>query len=230
MADMAIPRPGRPSVLVVEDDQFALELAEQWLSTAGFQVITRRNGRDAEEFLENESVDLIVLDLGLPGLDGMELMRRLRAVGSQVGIIIVTGRTSEPDRIRGLREGADDYLTKPYSPGELTARVEAVLRRTAGGRLGVVAAGPLRVDLDARTVEVDGELVDLTRTEFDLLAVLVSNPGRALPKSTLLASVWNRSPSPSGHALLHEYMSRLRKRCLPKQLTTVRGIGYRFDP
>lgn len=223
-------RTTRPTVLVVEDDRFALDLAEEWLSTAGYLVKTCVSGRDAESLLEHETVDLVVLDLGLPGLDGMELLKRIRAVGSQVGVVIVSGRTAEPDRIRGLREGADDYLSKPYSPGELLARVEAVLRRTAGDRLGVVTTGDLKVDLDARTVEVDGEAIELTRTEFDLLAVLVSNQGRAITKANLLAAVWNRSPSPSGFALLQEYMSRLRKRCLPTQLATVRGVGYRFDP
>lgn len=218
-------------VLVVEDDHFAGELAQEWLESAGFGITVVASGREAEGILtDDHPFDLVVLDLGLPGLDGLEVLRRVRAAGSDVGVIVVTGRGSEPERIKGLREGADDYLVKPFSPGELLARVEAVLRRTSRRRRGALVFDGLAVDLDARTVRVDGDLVELTRTEFDLLAALVTRAGHVQSKASLVSAVWNTTPSPSSFALLNEYVSRLRKRCVPTRISTVRGVGYRFDP
>ncbi|MFA5566148.1 MAG: response regulator transcription factor [Acidimicrobiia bacterium] len=220
----------RYEVLIVEDDQFAADLAARWLAPAGFAITIENSGRSAESRLSGDHhFDLVILDLGLPDLDGSELLRRVRATGSSMGIIVVTGRGDEPDRIRGLREGADDYIVKPFSPGELLARAEAVLRRTSAERRGMLVLGDLVVDLDARAVRVQDKTVELTRTEFDLLAELAQNVGKVCTRAALLSAVWRVTPSPTAYALLNEYVSRLRKLCGRERISTVRGVGYRLD-
>lgn len=221
---------GRYKILLVEDDRFSADLAEQWLESAGFLVTVKHSGGEARALLESGTeFDLLILDLGLPVVDGMELLSNVRASGSTVGVIVLTGRSSEPDRIAGLRQGADDYIVKPFSPGELLARAEAVLRRTSKGRSRAMTFGDVTVDLNARSVHVKNQEVILTRTEFDLLAELVKHHDKVRSRAALLSAVWNSRPSPSGYALLNEYISRLRKKCSLTQISTVRGVGYRFD-
>jgi DNA-binding response OmpR family regulator len=180
--------------------------------------------------------DLVVLDLMLPGLDGLELFRRLRRV-APIPVVMLTARGQEEDRIAGLELGADDYLGKPFSPRELTARVRAVLRRarspvevTAGPML---LGGGLEVDLLAREARRDGRPLELTVKEFDLLAYLLSHPGQALRREQLLEAVWGYSIGDTATVTVH--VRRLREKTevdpsAPKHLCTVRGVGYRFEP
>ncbi len=226
-------------ILVVDDESIVREVVERYLARAGYRVRTAADGETALRLAQTDQPDLIVLDLMLPKLDGLEVCRRLRA-SSGVPIIMLTARGEETDKILGLGLGADDYLVKPFSPRELVARVEAVLRR-AQRPPGTAYAGalPLRfADLvihpGAHTVEVQGRPVELTPREFDLLTFLASHPGQVFTRDQLLDRVWDFAFAGDASTVT-VHVRRLREKIepdpmRPRHLRTVWGVGYKFEP
>jgi two-component system, OmpR family, response regulator len=257
-----VSSPVRPVALVVEDDEAVASLLAETLSQADFDVHRSANGRDAIAAVSEVDPDLVTLDLNLPDLDGVEVCRRIRQA-TDAYIVMLSARAEEVDRLIGLEIGADDYLTKPFSPREVRARVLAMLRRPrrekapepapassaapapdAPGMLptsapnplqgldGTVSIGDLVVDVDSRTVTISGSELALTRTEFELLATLMSNPRKVWPRDVLLKTVWGTDWVSDGH-LVEVHMGNLRRKLGddPRQgryVRTVRGIGYRI--
>ncbi len=220
----------RGLVLVVEDESHIADLERLYLDAAGFGVHVERDGTAGIAAVRRLRPVLIVLDVALPGLDGVELCRALRAEGDWTPIVFVTARDDEVDRIMGLELGADDYVTKPFSPRELVARVRSVLRRHRGPETAaVLEAGTLRLDPLRRSVEVDGGPVRLTPTEFDLLAELLASPGRVFSRAQLLSSVWGRSDY-SGGRTVDVHVAQLRSKLgVASPIRTVHGVGYAAD-
>jgi DNA-binding response OmpR family regulator len=223
-------------VLVVEDDQTLAEVVETYLTREGFTVHLAADGATGLEQALRLEPDLVVLDLMLPVLDGFEVCRRLRKV-LPIPVIMLTARGEEDDRIAGLELGADDYLTKPFSPRELTARVKAVLRRAGGGVAptsgAALEAGQIELDLVAHEARRSGNVLSLTAKEFDLLAHFMAHPRRAFRRDELLEQVWGWSYGDTATVTVH--VRRLREKVeqdpsSPKHLCTVRGVGYRFEP
>jgi DNA-binding response OmpR family regulator len=211
-------------VMVVEDEASIGALVRDYLRRDGFEVLWVRSGEDALAELAGRPVALMVLDLGLPGIDGFEVCRR---VGGSVPVIMLTARDEEPDRVAGLELGADDYVPKPFSPRELTARVKAVLRRGRRAPDEVLTLGPLRLSPAAREVAMDGREIELTQREFDLLEHLVRNAGRVVPRDELLEHVWGFL-SPGETRTVEVHMSALRRKIgRPELIETVRGVGYK---
>jgi DNA-binding response OmpR family regulator len=239
MAEAAIDlaRYGRSmtSVLVVEDEPVVREVVVRYLRNAGYTTSEAADGLEAQRMLEAETPSLVILDVMLPGIDGLELCRWLRARDS-VPIIMLTARGEEADRIVGLELGADDYVTKPFSPRELVARARSVLRRsdapsTSGERLEV---GDLTIDPSTREVTRDGSLLTLTPREFDLLWFIASNPRHVFSREQLMDNVWGyHEANDTGTITVH--VRRLREKIerdpsSPEHIETVWGVGYRFVP
>lgn len=225
---------GRGTVLVVEDDHEIAELVRLYLTRDGFGVHLERRGDAGLAAVGRHRPVVCLLDIALPGLDGIEVCRRLRQAGDWTPVIFLTARDEEVDRVLGLELGADDYVTKPFSPRELTARVRAVLRRGPARadrdhepvrRLGPVALDPLR-----RQVVVGGRPVPLTSTEFDLLAHLMSQPGRVFTRSQLLSAVWGY-PDYSGTRTVDVHIAQVRAKLGEAAwiIRTARGVGYACD-
>jgi DNA-binding response OmpR family regulator len=223
------------SVLVVEDTAEIRELVATVLARAGFDVRAVGTGAACLTEVRRSAPDLVVLDLGLPDEDGTEVCRRLRAE-SGCYVLMLTARAEEVDLLVGLAVGADGYMAKPFSPRELVARVQAMLRRprpaVEPADDAVVRLADLEVDEDTREVRVDGAVVDLTRTEFDLLAALAARPGRVLQRETLLREVW-RTEWAGSLRLVEAHMSNLRRKLTAAglqaaEIRTVRGVGYRL--
>jgi two-component system phosphate regulon response regulator PhoB len=236
----ALERPDEPQppvVLVVDDDE-AIRTVVRWqLDYAGFRVVEADDGPSALRRIRDDVPALVVLDLSLPGLGGLDVLRAVR--GGDTGrtdtpIIVLSGRSGETDRIVGLDLGADDYLIKPFSPGELAARVRSVLRRSTPEQAdGPVVIGHLRLEPASHRVLVDGAEVDLTPKEFDLIAFLAAHPRQVFTRSQLLEKVWNSSPQWLGEATVTEHVHRLRLKLeqepsRPTLLRTVRGLGYQL--
>jgi DNA-binding response OmpR family regulator len=217
----------RGLVLVVEDEAAIADLERLYLARAGYGVHVERDGAAALARVRQLRPVAIVLDVGLPGLDGVEVCRRLREEGDWTPVIFVTARDDEVDRVLGLELGADDYLTKPFSPRELVARVRGILRRTAGPQAPrVLAVGRVRLDLGRRTAEADGRPVALTAMEFDLLAYLMSQPGRVFSREQLLAAVWGQADYGGGRTV-DVHVAQLRAKLgEASPLRTSRGVGY----
>ena len=221
-------------VLVVEDEIKIARLVRDYLHQAGFEVLEAADGAAALSLVRAERPDMVVLDLGLPGMDGLDVTRALRAVSS-VPIIMLTARSEETDRIVGLELGADDYVTKPFSPKELVARIRAVLRRadaTVGGG-EMIRAGSVEVDIPKRRVTVEGREVDLTATEFELLVVLARQPGRIYTRAPLLDAVHGVSFE-SYERSVDAHIKNLRRKLetdpkRPELVVTVYGVGYKFS-
>ena len=231
------------TILVVEDDPALLATLEFNLETAGYHALTATDGASALEIRRSHDVDLIVLDLSLPIMGGMQVCKALRDSGDIVPIIMLTAWHEERQRIDGLQSGADDYVTKPFSLRELMARIESQLRRADmlsdakvanNGKNGhVIEVGDLRIDLVRRTAILDGYDLDLRTKEFDLLVHLASRPGRVFSRSQLLEGVWG-DEHPGGTRTIDVHVSLLRRKLEedpgnPARLVTVRGVGYRFD-
>jgi DNA-binding response OmpR family regulator len=220
-------------ILVVEDELKIARLVRDYLHQAGFAVVEATDGKSALMLAASERPDMIVLDLGLPELDGFDVTRRLRA-GSAVPIIMLTARSDEADRIVGLELGADDYIVKPFSPRELVARIRAVLRR-ADATLGggeIIRAGPVTIDLPKRRITVEGEQVELTATEFDLLVTLARHPGRIYTRAQLLDAVHGVSFE-SYERSVDAHIKNIRRKLepdarRPRYVLTVHGVGYKF--
>jgi two-component system, OmpR family, response regulator ResD len=224
-------------VLVVEDDPTVREVVERYLEREGIVVDAVGDGLIALEHAESCWPDLVVLDLMLPGLDGLEVCRRLRA-HAPVPVIMLTARGDEDDRVMGLELGADDYIAKPFSPRELTLRVQAVLRRAAGALQPVpddarIVVADLDIDIRGHDVTRAGERLALTVREFDLLVHFASHPGRVFRREELLEAVWGFTYGDTATVTVH--VRRLREKietdpATPVHLTTVWGVGYRWDP
>ncbi len=218
-------------MLVVDDDERVRTVVAWQLEADGFHVTEAPDGTAALASIDDERPDLVVLDLGLPGVGGLDVLRRLRRdEGPALPVIVLSGRDGETDRIVGLDLGADDYLVKPFSPGELAARVRSVLRRATP----TPAHRPTGLHVDPRTreVTVDGRAVDLTAKEFDLLAFLARHPRQVFSRAQLLHHVWGSAPGWQGEATVTEHVHRLRhklERGDARFLQTVRGVGYRLE-
>jgi DNA-binding response OmpR family regulator len=218
-------------VLVVEDDQPLVRIMTKSLETSGFEVISAYDGEEGLRAARDERPEAIVLDLQLPKLNGVDLCRRLRSEGNSVPIIMLTARSAVPDRISGLDAGADDYLVKPFSLGELAARLRALGRR---GRSSpqVIEAGLLQLDTGAREARVEGRPVELTGTEFALLEYLMQNAGQVLSRDQLREEVWGEGFEPASNVVdiyVHYVRRKLKAAGLEVDpIRTVRGLGYAF--
>ena len=221
------------TVLVVDDEPVVRDVVVRYLERDGFRTLEAGDGDSARRLIEAEEPALVVLDVMLPGTDGLALCRWIRRRGD-LPVIMLTARGEESDRIVGLELGADDYVTKPFSPRELAARVRTVLRRAAPERGGnrVLTFGELELDGGAREVRVDGTRLHLTAKEFDLLFFLASNPGRVFSRDQLMSRIWGYEAAlDTGTVTVH--VRRLRAKierdpALPRHLETVWGVGYRF--
>jgi DNA-binding response OmpR family regulator len=223
-------------VLVVDDDPTVREVVVSYLKAAQHEVLEAADGESVLAIVHDEKVDLVVLDLMLPGIDGLEVCERLRASDGDVPVIMLTALGSETDRVVGLQRGADDYVTKPFSPRELVLRVESVLRRT-GDRSepdhGRLEDGDLVVDLGRHEASLAGQVLALTSREYDLLRFLLAHPGIAFSREDLLQQVWGWSFG--DHSTVTVHVRRLREKVerdatMPERLVTVWGVGYRWEP
>jgi two-component system, OmpR family, response regulator ResD len=227
----------RGSILVVDDEPTISEVVGRYLERAGFEVRTARDGPSAVAAALARRPDLVVLDIMLPGFDGLEVMRRLHEdLESRVAVILLTAKGEESDRLVGLRQGADDYVVKPFSPAELIARVEAVLRRSEGGdeREQPLRFGELVIEPAARAAWVGDRQVELTQREFDLLTFLARHPGQVFSRDQLMDGVW-RFPFYTDTTTVTVHIRRLRAKieadpARPRWIQTVWGVGYRFQP
>ncbi len=234
----------RKSVLVVEDDPALLATLQFNLDSRGYRALTAADGATALDVRRANDVDLVILDLSLPVMGGMQVCRALRDDGDTVPIIILTAWQEEQQRVDGLKIGADDYVVKPFSIAELMARVDSQLRRANmfadamsdrdGGAEHVIEVGDLKIDLVRRSAMLDGFDLDLRTKEFDLLVRLVSQPGRVFSRSQLIEGVWG-DETPDDSRTIDVHVSMLRRKIeddpgTPKRVITVRGVGYRYVP
>jgi len=227
------------TVLVVDDEATIVEVVSRYLERAGYETYGAADGLEALRLAELHRPDLVVLDLMLPGLDGIEVMRQLQErPGRRTAVILLTARGEESDRLIGLRRGADDYVVKPFSPAELVARVEAVMRRVSPSEGEAeeppIEHGPLRVEPATRRAFLDGEELMLTQREFDLLAYLAARPGRVFSRDQLMETVWEY-PFFTDTSTVTVHIRRLRAKlgddpAEPRFIETVWGVGYRFKP
>jgi two-component system, OmpR family, KDP operon response regulator KdpE len=227
-----------PRLLLIEDDAAARHLLVVYLTRLGYRVDEARTARDALRAWDAHRPDLLLLDLGLPDVDGIEVIRRVRREAA-TPIVILSARGDEPDKIAGLEAGADDYLAKPFSTGELHARIRAVLRRVGGAEAGPdgrLQLGPIALDPVRREVTVSGDSVRLTPREYELLKVLMAGAGRVVTKGRLLRAVWGQAYADESH-YVHVYVNRLRRKLAAADrsgtvadlITTEPGIGYRVS-
>jgi DNA-binding response OmpR family regulator len=228
-----------PTVLIVDDEERLRDLLHTYLSQAGFTVLLAADGSGALALAQQHRPDVVVLDLMLPGIDGLEVCRQLRRF-SDAYVLMLTARAEEIDRVVGLEVGADDYLTKPFSPRELVARVRAMLRRPRGGAsqaapapaLPAITLGPLRIDDAHHEVTLDGAPINLTTTEYGLLSALAAHPGRICTRARLLEQVWGNDYFGDDH-VVDVHIANLRKKlgedsAQMRLIETVRGVGYRL--
>jgi len=225
----------RPHALVVDDEPPLVRLVSAYLEREGFAVSTAGDGEEAIRLAQERRPDVVVLDLMLPGIDGIEVCRRIRAF-SDAYIVMLTARAEETDKIVGLSTGADDYVTKPFSPGELVARIRAMLRRPRAGEHApeVRRLGDLAIDPVAREVARGGEPIPLTRLEFDVLDALSEQPRVAFSRRHLLERVWGPNWYGDEH-VVDVHVANLRRKLgddpsEPRYITTLRGVGYRLGP
>ena len=228
------------SILIVEDEYAVARGIEYALKQEGYEVTVARNGEEGLEAATRNAPDLVILDVRLPGMDGFEMLRRVRGAGNKSPVLMLTARDEEMDKVIGLELGADDYLTKPFSIPELQARVKAMLRRVemqsappaSTNNQERIEAGGLLIDFVSREARLDGHPVPLTAREFDLLAHFARNPGRAFTRMQLLDAVWGTTFEGYEHNV-NTHINRLRAKieadpANPRYVLTVRGVGYRF--
>ena len=225
------------TVLVVDDEPTIVEIVGRYMERAGFETFTAADGYRALDVATEHRPDLVVLDVMLPGIDGIEVMERLQErPGPPIAVILLTARGEENDRLVGLRHGADDYVVKPFSPAELVARVDAVLRRvdTSPARSEPLQCSDLTIDPAARRVHVRGQEMQLTQREFDVLLFLARHPGQVFSRNQLMDAVWQYSFY-SDTSTVTVHIRRLRAKieldpAQPRHIETVWGVGYRFAP
>ncbi len=222
-------------ILIIEDEERIAHWVRFYFEQAGFTAVVTDNGRTGLQLFRKEKPDLIILDIMLPGMNGMDVCKTIRRE-SAVPIIMLTAKGQEIDRILGLELGADDYVVKPFSPGELVARVRAVLRRANGelAQAETLCGGPICLDLEAYGCTVDGRSVDLSRTQFELLRALMQNKGRAMTRQQLLDAAFS-GDFDGFDRTIDVHIRRLRRRieadpAKPRHIVTVFGIGYKFAP
>lgn len=224
----------RPTILIIDDDATLLELLSSHLQTAGYYSLTAQDGPSGLRLADAAPPDLVVLDVMMPGMDGWEVCERLREK-SRLPVIMLTAKSEEIDKLRGFRLGVDDYVSKPFSFAELAARVGAVLSRArlTSAATHTLTSGDLAIDFDERYVALNGQLVELTPTEYRLLETLAHHPHRTVPAETLLVEVWGPEYAGEVEHVKH-YIWTLRKKIEadpgdPKHILTERGFGYRFE-
>jgi len=228
-------------VLVIDDDPQVRTLVSRLLRHEGYEVVEAGDAGEALRHVDQREPDLVLLDVVMPQVDGIDLLAEIRT-RSNVPVIMLTALGDEADRILGLKSGADDYMVKPFSPGELSARIESVLRRSQmssnsvqGSATEALTFGELEIDQRTRDVKLDGQLVELTAREFDLLFFLASSPRQVFDRQQLLTQVWQSSADWQDPATVTEHVRRIRRKIesdpdRPRWLKTVRGVGYRFEP
>lgn len=221
-------------VLIVEDDTSLLFGLKKNLQFEGYEVFTACDGEAGLRMAVDERPDLIVLDVMLPRMNGFEVCEVLRSNEIETPVIFLTAKTLDADKITGLNLGGDDYMTKPFSVGELLARIKTILRRVYSGAGEKIRIGPLEIDLSGRAVRLHGEEVNLTSKEFELLCFMVRNPGKVLPRENILQRVWGYNYYGTARTI-DNFINRLRQKIeenplKPRFLLTVRGVGYKFSP
>jgi two-component system, OmpR family, response regulator MprA len=213
-------------ILVVDDEPSVRDALDRALRLDGYKVRLARDGREALNLLADEPPDAVVLDVLMPAPDGLEVTRRLRAAGDRTPVLLLTARDAVPDRVRGLDAGADDYLVKPFALEELTARLRALLRRTGTPAAETLRLADLKLDTGGHTVERAGRRIELTRTEFLLLELLLRHPRQVLTRGQIFEHVWGYDFGPSSNSL-EVYVGYLRRKLgEPRLIHTVRGVGY----
>jgi two-component system OmpR family response regulator len=221
------------NVLYVEDEAKIASFVRQGLAEQGFTVDFCDNGDEGYALALDRDYDVVVLDIMVPGKDGLAILKGLRGAGRNVPVILLTARNELDDRLAGLNLGADDYLTKPFYVEELVARIHAVVRRSVGERQNLLTAGPLTLDRITREVTSHGQTVELTSREFNLLEYLMRSPGRVLTRTQILEHVWGYDFNPSTN-VVDVAIQRLRKKLDPvvaaQWIESIRGVGYRFRP
>jgi DNA-binding response OmpR family regulator len=215
------------AILLIEDEAGISRFVQQGLESAGYQVLVAANGDDGLAMALRDEVEVVVLDLGLPGLPGEEVLRRLRQRRPSVPVIVLTAKDAVSDRVANLDAGADDYMVKPFSFSELLARIRARLRTGAQQRADALSVGPLTLDLQTRTVTVDDRVVDLSTREFSLLEVMMRHPGHVMSQTQLLDRVWGYDFDGSSN-VVEVYVGHLRRKIGAERIQTVRGVGYRL--
>ncbi len=226
---------GGARILVVDDEIEIVRALERSLAAHGFEVFTAGSGEEALEAISHHRPDLILLDLGLPSMSGLEVIKRVRAQ-SNLPIIVLSVKDTEHDKVQAFDLGADDYVPKPFGMDEVLARLRAALRHSAqveSGTEAIFTVGPLRVDFAQRLVQVDGQEVKLTPTEYDLLKALIKNSGKIMTRQMLLSQVWGTGYGAESH-YLHVYVGQLRRKiepdpAHPRFILTISGVGYRFN-
>jgi DNA-binding response OmpR family regulator len=219
---------GVPTVLLAEDDTGIAVPLSRALQREGHEVVVVGDGHTALTWADQEDIDLLVLDLGLPGMDGLDVCRRLRRVRPELPVLMLTARSDEVDFVVGLDAGADDYVAKPFRLAELLARVRALLRRSVPDTPDALEAGGVRMDLAGRRVIIEGAEIALANKEFELLRVLLSRPGQVVSREEILREVW-KDPELKNSKTLDMHMSWLRRKIGSSRIATVRGVGFRFD-
>jgi DNA-binding response OmpR family regulator len=219
-------------ILIVEDEAGIVRFLERGLAAHGYQPLSADNGEDGVRLVEDEAVDLVLLDIMLPGLDGQEVLKRIRARRPELPILMLTARDNLQNKVRALDAGADDYLTKPFAFEELLARIRALTRRTDQSQGSLIEAGGLRVDLLSRRAWRDDKQIDLSAREFALLEYFMRHPGQALSRQQILSAIWDYAFDP-GSNVVDVYVRYLRRKIdrpgEPSLIETVRGVGYRFE-
>jgi two-component system KDP operon response regulator KdpE len=229
-------RKGKARILVIDDEMEIVRILQRSLTAHGYDVLTATSGEKALEVLEQQRPDIILLDLGLPGMSGLEVCKHIRAQSNLPPIIVVSVRATERDKVQALDLGADDYICKPFGIQEVVARIRVALRHSVHVPVGTearITIGPLEIDLEQRQVTVSGQEIRLTPTEYDLLKVLIKNRGKIMTPQMLITQVWGADRSIQAH-YLHVYIGQLRRKiepdpASPRLLLTVSGAGYRFS-
>ena len=214
-------------ILIAEDETRLVSFLEKGLRASGYATTAVSDGRTAADLAAVEDFDLVILDLGLPGRDGMDVLRALRAGGRRTPVIILTARDDVADKVTGLDEGADDYITKPFRFEELLARVRVQLRDEGSPEVTVMRVGDLSLDLRTRRAEVDGATVTLTAREFTMLEMFLRHPDQVLSREQLLSHVWGYDYDP-GSNVVDVYVGYLRRKLGSRSFETIRGVGYRY--